>query len=74
VYLQFLRSDFHAMLVRSKVYKLQWRTWEWFCYSQFAVATETKAFAMSPMHVLLQLAMAAASNRTKAQEDLRRED
>jgi hypothetical protein len=67
------------------IYKLQWRTWELFCYSQFALATETKAFATSPMDVLLQLAMAAASGRSAmdakkkraemcVQEGLQRED
>jgi len=43
---------------------LQWRTWELLSYSQFALATEANAFATSSIYVLLQLAMAAASNRT----------
>jgi len=49
---------------KEHAYKLQWRTWVLFSHSQFAPANETKAFATFPMHVLLQLAMAAASNRT----------
>jgi len=49
---------------KEHAYKLQWRTWVLFSHSQFVPATETKAFATFPMHVLLQLAMAAASNRT----------